>query len=101
MFVIQTGIDPNSIVNTIAEPQLLIFLSEGCNQIEQILLILEKDIVIEDSDLKLVSGLSHLVAAYYVFHVAYPKKFKMKMMGGEKRPVRYTTFLTNSGLSKL
>lgn len=76
------------------------------------LLVCENDIIIEVPESSFATGLSHLMAAYYVFHVAYPKSIKttlyfiqdvtMNMQTKkEKRPVRYTNFLTSTGLDKL
>ena len=98
--------------STFSEPNLLVFVNPEKTEIEQIFLCAERDLLMEvqnSTKLQLIDGLVHLMAAYYVFNVAYPSACKAtfyflqdiimkKGETGAHRPIRYSTFLTANGL---
>ena len=72
----QSSTDINTVVleNTYSEPRLVLFLSDSENtDISQGLLVAEKNVLHEITDFTVIDGLISLLAAYYVFHVNYPK----------------------------
>ncbi len=86
--------------STIVEPRLVIFESEDF--ILQTFISAENDCLVEVPATTIVEGLVYLMAAYYVFNVAYPKlyqpllymvqDFVMDKSDNGKRPTRYASF---------
>ena len=109
------GVDAEIALNKckFSEPHLVIFVNPEETEIEQIFLCAEDNIIMEvqnSTKLELIDALVHLMAAYYVFNVAYPSVCKTTfyflqdiIMGkgeaGARRPIRYSTFLTGKGLN--
>lgn len=89
------------------EPRLVVFHGDGS---QQMFLCAEKEVVFEipTTSTKLIDGIIHLMAMYYVLDVQYPAFCKpmlffmqdilMLKRNGEKRPTRYSTFVQNTGL---
>ena len=72
----------------------------------------ENDTIMNIETDKLIDGLAHLMACYYVFNVEYPRVCKSSLlflqeivMGkrnmADRRPVRYSTYLARSQLDEL
>ena len=71
----------------------------------------ERNTILDIPSSLLVDGFIHLMAAYYVFNVEYSKPtrsclffFQDILMNKpdrvRKRPIRYSTFLVNSGIQE-
>ena len=58
----------------IMEPQLVVFIDDG--SLSQMILCAKNQEIAETPGKKLVDGLFHLLASYYVYGVAYPKGWK-------------------------
>lgn len=88
------------------EPRLLVFHDD--ESIQQMFVCAENTTVIEVPTNKLIDGYIHLMATYYVFNVEYSigrstllflQDILLEMPDKKKRPTRYSTFISNSGLS--
>ena len=70
----QAGTEPQDAFDksTIIEPHLVVFHDD---KIEQMFICSENDVILDiaHDSATLVDGIIHLMAAYYVFHVEYPK----------------------------
>lgn len=76
-------------------------------EVEQLLICAEGDVILDIDSQKIVDGLIHLMASYYVFDVSYPKECQnmffffqdiiMEKKDGGKRPVRYSSYISSIG----
>ena len=83
------------------EPRLLVVVEDG--HMQQMFVSIEGDMVVDICSEKLVDGLIHLMASYYVFDVSYPtsckssllffQDFLMKMPDKARRPTRYVSYI--------
>lgn len=56
------------------EPRLIVFTTEGGRLKEaQGMIVVENEILFEIENFNIVSGLTSLIASYFVFDVSYPK----------------------------
>lgn len=89
------------------EPKLVIFYEEDANA-QQMFVCAENQVAFEvTTSNKVLDGLIHLMAMYYVFDVQYPQfckatlYFMQDILMGKpdkhsKRPTRYTTFIQSN-----
>lgn len=95
----------STLKSTMMEPRLVIFCTQEDNS-QQMFICAENEVILEIPTSKLVDGLVHLMAMYYVFDVQYPSFCKatlffiqdilMEKSDITKRPTRYKTFIQNS-----
>ena len=83
------------------EPRLVIF--EGEDGFIQMFICAEEDGILELPSTNIAEGITHLMAAYYVYNVQYPKAYQPllyffqdflmdRVEENAKRPTRYSTF---------
>ena len=80
---------------------LLVFTDDGA--LSQMIVCAENEELFEMPGETLLEGIMHLMAAYYVYNVEYPRGCKgllyfiqdilMERSGSGKRPTRYKTFI--------
>ena len=85
----------------IMERRLLVFTDDGA--LSQMMVCAENEELFEVPGETLLEGIMHLMAAYYVYNVEYPRGCKgllyffqdilMERSGSGKRPTRYKTFI--------
>ena len=91
----------------LAEPRLVVFEESG--DVVQMFLCAESKALMEIPSTFFIDGVSHLMAAYYVFDVQYPKVcqshlyfFQDVLMDkadtAKPRPVRYTSYIRSLDL---
>ena len=63
-----------SFLRTHSDPRLVLFLSDTeITKVSEGFVVAEKNVLFEVTDFTVIDGLISLLAAYYVFHVNYPK----------------------------
>jgi hypothetical protein len=95
------GAEIDDAIAKVMEPRLLVVVEEG--HMQQMFVSIEGDMVVDICSEKLVDGLIHLMASYYVFDVSYPtsckssllffQDFLMKMPDKARRPTRYVSYI--------
>ena len=93
---------------TFPEPRLIMFIQEETMKNAQGFIIAERSILFEVENFNILNGISSLLAAYYVFHVAYPKSspaagmllfFQEVLLGKEaisaRRTSKYCSFINS------
>lgn len=95
-------------ISKVMEPHLIIF--EAGDEVSQIFVCAENTDLFEMniSTMTIADGICYLMAAYYVFNIAYPPAYKpmlyffqdilMDKPDRGSRPTRYSTFVAKLGL---
>ena len=88
----------------INDPSLVVFSNGDSSEINQMFITAENQVIVELNTTKLIDGLIHLMAIYYVMDVSYPKCckptyfFLQDVLMGDldefPRPTRYSTFVS-------
>ena len=101
-----TGEIEEHFTSDLMEPRLVVFHQE--DEIIQMFLCAENDSLFEIPANTLAEGFTHLMAAYYVFDVSYPRgcmpslyflqDILLDQPDNLSRPVRYTAYVRSVGL---
>ena len=81
---------------------------EDSTGVVQMFLCAENESIMEVPSAELIDGVRHLMAAYYVFGVGYPRscrpsllffqEYIMGMKESAQKPIRYTTYVNSLNL---